>query len=260
MNIDTVFYRVISQVRTQLRIAASQLRYDVRTVVGHYPGVFLPLLRLKRWSRGRDTSGIVDANTEIVIEGFPRSGNTFTVAAFAFAQRRMVRTAHHLHVPAHVIEAARLGVPTLVIVRHPKDAIVALKMMYPDLSVSRILKSYVNYHRAILPLVDACVIATFEQVTSDLGTVIQRCNEKYNTSFDRFVHTEENVEKVFAVLRAAAYARIPDRASIGVIPDPQSPREQQKALLKEKLDFLWSGRNYQLASHLYNNLVLRAGQ
>src|SRR5205814_3293356 len=94
-------------------------RWEVRTFLGRYPAIALPLLR----ARGGDgfLAPIRD-ETEVVIEGFPRSGNTFAVAAFHYAQRpRDVKIAHHAHVPAQLLSAVRLGLPAVVLVRDPEE-------------------------------------------------------------------------------------------------------------------------------------------
>ena len=58
-----------------------------RRYVGRRPFLFYNFYRLKPSYRDL----LVDRRTRIVIEGFPRSGNTFAVAAFEQAQREMER-------------------------------------------------------------------------------------------------------------------------------------------------------------------------
>src|SRR2546422_7828125 len=84
-------------------------RYEVRDLLSGYPRLYLSLAR---WRHG--TGGGAEAvgdRTEMMIEGYPRSGNTFAVAAFRLAQQRPVIVAHHLHSPAQVLEAVRRRIP-----------------------------------------------------------------------------------------------------------------------------------------------------
>jgi hypothetical protein len=74
-----------------------------RRHVGEHPLLFHNIYKL----RLRYQNLLVDRTTQLVIEGFPRSGNTFAVVAFEQAQRQSVRIAHHLHAPAQVMLAAR---------------------------------------------------------------------------------------------------------------------------------------------------------
>lgn len=154
-------------------------------------------LHVARMRKGR---AVVGPGTEIVIEGFPRTGNTFAVFAFQWAQERPVRVAHHLHAPAQVSVAADMGLPVLLLIRPPDDAIVSSVMWWPHVTAADALPAYANFYERLLPLRDACVVGRFEEVTSDMGAVIDRVNARYGTAFDRFEHTPENVEACYALI------------------------------------------------------------
>jgi hypothetical protein len=163
-----------------------------------------------------------------------------------------------MHAPAQVIQAARLGIPVLVIVRRPKDAIVAWKMTHPSLGLRQLLRGYVRYHHFIRPHVGECTIATFGQVTSDLGAVIGRVNGRFGANFEKFDHTKENAERVFKILEDIAYQRLPDRNFIGTIPDHPSHREKQRASLNTEFERLQSTRLFQTAQELYEYFASHA--
>lgn len=233
-------------------VAWERLRYDLRRFAGTSPLLYFTYVRLRRPVGYRH---IVDANKDLLIEGFPRSGNTFAKQAFCFAQSGSVNVAHHLHVPAQVIEAVRLDVPAVLLVRQPKDAVVAFGLMNPNLHLGQILKSYLRYHRCLLPYLDRIVVATFEQATTDFGAVIRSINEKYNTCFVEFQHSEENQAEVFARLTSNAYQRIPNRTNIGTIPDRQADREERRAQLAEAYDRIRGGRAPREANELYQRVI-----
>src|SRR5437773_3659904 len=96
--------------------AAARMLYEAKTIVAAHRLFALPLAR----ARGRNHP--IGPDTEIVIEGFPRSATSFAVAAFRLAQDREVVVGHHVHSPAQVIEAVRRGVPAIVLVREPEEA------------------------------------------------------------------------------------------------------------------------------------------
>jgi hypothetical protein len=161
--------------------------------------VALPLLRMRR-GPGQFLAPI-RAETEIVIEGFPRSGNTFVVAAFHQAQRPLdVKIAHHAHVPAQLIEAVRRSVPALALVREPEEAVLSFVVREPGLGVRQVLRGYVRFHEPLLALRRGVVVATLDQATSDLGPVVQRVNRRFGTTFVPFQHTPENVARVMAMI------------------------------------------------------------
>ncbi len=136
---------------------------------------------------------VLTPDTEIVIEGYPRSGNSFAVAAFEQAQRRPVRIAHHTHTPAHVIAAIRAGIPALVLVRDPGEACVEFVMMKEFLSLRQALRGYVRFYEPLRRYRDGFVVGAFPDVVSDFGAVMARVNARFGTAFTPFDHTEENV-------------------------------------------------------------------
>jgi hypothetical protein len=164
--------------------------YEVMTAGARYPWVALPVAR---W-RGHGVP--LSHDTDILIEGFPRSGNTFAVAAFVVAQPKPVRVAHHVHAPGHVIEAVRRGLPVLVLIRRPEDAVREFLGIRPTLTAAQALRGYVRFYRPLVPYRDRFVVGPFEEVTADFGSVIRRINERFGCSFAEFEHTADNATKV----------------------------------------------------------------
>jgi len=105
--------------------------------------------------------------------------------------------AHHLHAPAQIIRAANYGIPTLVLIRKPEDAVLSTVIKIPYLSVDIALKDYIRFYSRILPYRQSFVVGLFEEVINDFGKVIRRVNKYFNTDFSEFDHTPENVEKCF---------------------------------------------------------------
>jgi hypothetical protein len=140
---------------------------------------------------------VVSADSDIAIEGYPRSGNTFAVVALQFAQPEPLRIAHHVHAPAHVIAAIRLGVPAMVVIRPPEDPVLGYTIWNPEVTVEQALRGYVRFHEPLVPRAPDVLIATFEEVVTDYGAVIRRVNRRYGTSFVEFEHTPGNVQAVF---------------------------------------------------------------
>ncbi len=175
--------------------------------------------------------------TELVIEGYPRSGNTFAVAAFTLAQQRDVPLAHHLHAPAQVLLAARRGVPCLVLVRDPVDAALSRMIRRSFETARSTLGDWVRFHRAVLPVLDRVVVASFAQITTDFGEVIDRVNAKFATEFRRFDHSEENERRAFERVEEMERA---DSGGGSVrethVARPSEARAEMKAKLHAELD------------------------
>jgi hypothetical protein len=148
---------------------------------------------------------VVPGETLLTIEGYPRSGNTFAVQAFKIGQQPPLRIAHHLHVPAQVIQSVRFGIPTCVIIRKPEDTIRSLILKYPMLPPKAALLGYANFYETFYDYRQCFVTALFDQVISDFGAVIDQINAKFGTHFKRFEHTQDNLEKVYERLGHKAF-------------------------------------------------------
>lgn len=179
------------------RVQARRVIRRAHELLGDDP-IFLPLQRHLTPENARDRA--ITDHTELVIEGFPRSGNTYASKAFALSQRRCVVVASHVHLPAQVKLAVRRAVPTMVLVRDPVDAAISMAIADPHHRVERLVHYWTHYHRQVQPLVGKVLLVTFTEATTDFGAVVDRLNARFGTDFDRFEHSDENVARVFAAI------------------------------------------------------------
>jgi hypothetical protein len=228
------------------RVTPPSLYYRFRTFTREYPLLFLPFSRW-RWDRWRkqyciDTSGPepaapepVTKDTEIVIEGFPRMGNTFAHIAFKMAQDRVVKIGHHTHAAAQVIAAVKMGIPAIVIIREPEQAIISYLIgnFDPGLTVGQSLREYISFYKTIKPYKDRCIVASFEDITSDYGKIIQKANDQFNTDFVLFEHTEENVNSCFKLIDEG-YQEAFGTLSEKVVSRPSESRENLKSSFQKE--------------------------
>jgi hypothetical protein len=141
--------------------------------------LFFPIHR----RRSGYKSLLVSEKTDICIEGYPRSANSFAVGAFQHAQKHPVRVAHHTHIPANVMRACERGIPTLVLIRDPTDAVVShvalskqtqLQGSEKENPVQKIpykarLRAWMRFYRSLQPYRDRLVAATMDAVLETWG-------------------------------------------------------------------------------------------
>jgi hypothetical protein len=173
-------------------------------------------------------------DTELVIEGFPRSGNTFAVVAFEMAQSRSVVLARHIHAPAQIVLAARRNIPTLVLIRKPIDAISSNLIWNPSISTRQCLRDYVRFYASIRQYENRYVLGKFEEVTTDFGDVIRKINERVGTEFLVFNHTRENEKACFEIIERRN--RLMNCASELQVARPSRVRNELKASLRAEFD------------------------
>jgi hypothetical protein len=133
----------------------------------------------------------VGPGTDVCIDGYPRSGNTWTVRAFR-SWNPEASVAHHMHVPGQIRAAVRLGVPTAVVVRAPRDVVVSLIVWTEGrLPPRAALWSYSWFHRQLLGLTDGIVVCRFADVVDDPGRAVSALNARFGTRFHRGSTDEE---------------------------------------------------------------------
>jgi hypothetical protein len=132
--------------------------------------------------------------TQLLIDGYSRSGNTYAVCAFQEANGSEVRLAHHLHDARWFVEAADRGVPALLLVRRPLDVMASMVQFEPGMSPRLILEQYAAFYERLVPVRDRLVVADFDEVVrGGFGDVIRRVNDRFGTTFVPF-ESEPEVE------------------------------------------------------------------
>ncbi len=166
----------------------------VKNFIRKNPVIFYPLCRRLFSQEARNY--FVLSDTQIVIEGFPRSANSFAVTAFLQAQPYPVKIAHHFHAPAQIIRAVKWQITTLVLLRNPKDAVLSCAAAFPSYSIFRALSYYLSFYSSIFEYRNSYVIGEFQEVTQSFGRIIERINRKFDTQFAVWENTPANQQEV----------------------------------------------------------------
>ncbi len=230
--------------------AVVRLERWLQIYAGKHPAAFFGLY----WLMRKDRTRVVTPDTQLVVEGFPRSANTFARVAFSKAQNEKVRIAHGLHVPAQVIRAARWQIPTLVLIRKPRDAVLSFVVRDP-ISIDQALRYYLSFYETVEKYRDAYILGLFEEVTEDYGEVIRRINDKFGTTFSVFHHNERNVDKVFARIERNSRRRYGETRWETKVSRPSAVKEEIKHELGFKLQSPKRQRLIAEAEAIYDRLT-----
>ena len=150
--------------------------------------IFLPIV-LRCTPRG--TSRQITDQTDVVIEGFPRSSNTFAAAAMHEASGGRLTIASHVHTASQVVRATQRQLPTLVVIREPVATLCSLLVASPHVRAASALREWTHHYELLWNLRDQFVIGTFDQTTTDFGAVTDRLNHRFGTTFARFIHSPD---------------------------------------------------------------------
>jgi hypothetical protein len=180
----------------QLSRRVDRVRHHLRRPLARTPYVWDVTMLARRDKR----ITLARRDTAIVIEGYLRSGNTFSVAAFEIANGADLHVGRHLHGAPHVLRAARLGIPCVVLIRRPRDAVLSYLIRRDTLAPDDALLEYLDFYRTALKAQGAFVVGLFDQVVTDFGAVVDAVNARFGTSFTRYESTPDNAAAAFAIV------------------------------------------------------------
>ncbi|MFC1936735.1 hypothetical protein ACFLYP_03620, partial [Chloroflexota bacterium] len=208
------------------------IKFKLTSYIRGKPLLFIPLMKVYQKIFDVPHPPIFSNNTEFVLEGYWRCGNTFAINAFLMAQESDVEVAYHSHAPATVIAAVRKGVPTLVLIREPIATITSLMFKSPQVPVRYHILDYNRYYQRLIPYHDRFLIVKFEELIDDFGLVIQRVNERFGTKYKMFEHNAENTAIVFEKIKKEDLSLSKDVNKLSI---PMFNKEQNKVELQERL-------------------------
>lgn len=182
---------------------------------------------------------LVEPATDLVIEGYQSSGNTFARKAMEHANPG-VRIASHSHSWAHVARGLQLGKPVVVLLRPPLEAVAshAVRMRLDDLD--RELSRYHRFYRRVSAMSESVVLAPFEVTVNRYCDVIAQVNTRFSTRFALFDHNDQvAVAEVFAEMEREVRSSPPELDLRWRIARPspergEATREMQSRLAGER--------------------------
>jgi hypothetical protein len=237
-----------------LRREVDRLRHHVRRPLANTQYLWDAAMYVRSAKRAT----LARRDTALVMEGFLRSGNTFSVAAFIVANGPDLHIGRHLHGAQLVVRAVRLARPTVVLVRRPRDAVLSYLVRRPTLTPADGLMEYLDFYRTAWQARDGFVVGLFEEVIKDFGVVIARVNRRFGTAFASFDATAENQERAFALVEEMNKLECLGEVVETHVGRPSASRQQRKAELESLLEDPRAARLLQEADALYEQYAARA--
>lgn len=196
----------------------------------HVPAAYCSVMR-----RRHPEWFLVDAGTDVVIEGYQSCGNTFARKAMEHANPQ-ARIASHSHSWANVARGLRLGKPVVVLVRPPLEAVAshAVRMRLDDLD--RELRRYRRFYRRASAAGSSVVVAPFEMTVDRFGEVIDRVNARFSTGFKPYDHTDPaSKAKVFEEMEREALSSPSELDRMWRIARPNADRKEATREMQARL-------------------------
>jgi hypothetical protein len=208
-------------------VSTARVLWSVR--LKSFPAVFRPIAHLRENSKRR----LVRRDTDVVIEGYWRCGNHFATYAFMIAQGRPTRVAHHFHAPAQLMLAVRWGVPAVLLVREPVEAVASATVYLHKEDPGPFLKFYRLFHEVLTDLAPHIVVSDFPVTVGHFGAVIDALNARYGTHFLPFVGDAQQCAAVERMIREEHAENM--GAGQAQLPLPSEAKSQLKRRVIERM-------------------------
>lgn len=209
-------------------------------------------------ARGGKRATLARRDTAIVIDGFLRSGNTFSVAAFAVSNGPDLHVGRHLHGAPHVLRAVRLGLPTIVLIRAPRDAVASYLVRRPTLTPDDALIEYLDFYRTAWRVRHGFVVGLFDQVVSDFGAVMRQVNLRFGTSFVPYEPTEANEHAAFDLVEEMNRLECEGQLVESHVGRPSTERDQGKRQIHTMLQHPRTAERLRRAQGAYDRYAALA--
>jgi len=224
----------------------ARVRYELKNSIEPYPMLYLPLARLSPIVRDAKRAVMVGRDTQLTLEAFQGSGNTYALGLFKHLD---LSIAHHSHAAAQVIASVRRNIPTLIIVREPDEAVLSFIARVKVLTLEQALREYSNFHHHILPYKDGIVVTNFSEFLQDPAQTVARLDRKFGTDFSSGLEVKhesaaENVKSWHKFNKAGSVHE-------SDVPLPSEVRSERKELLREYLHSSSAQRHLERANEMY---------
>lgn len=192
--------------------------------------------------------------TDICIDGYPRSANSFSVRMFRQANPE-AKIAHHTHSVANLNKALKHNIPVVVLIRDPEQAIVSSVIAHKKNDIDMEVSRYIDFYDWVYKRIDKVVIADFYRIINDFNAVILGVNKKFDKSFlllgdvkDADSQVKDDIEKRFDKLGQSEMSHIK--------PVPTNERDKIKETLRDSVlihnDFSEAKKLYEkIMSHVF---------
>ncbi len=188
---------------------------------------------------------VVTTSTDICIEGFQRSGNSYLFMCLSHSNPN-ISIAHHIHGIAHIKRALELDVPCIVLIRKPEDTIASLLTWDDRLGLDMALSANIRYMRMLRKLVSPkLLIMDFESLIADIDKVITEINVK----FDLTLNSMQLSSVKLAALMKERQKRYKQESSA---PFPSKLKSKINSKHRQKV---LNHPQFTLASALYNEIL-----
>lgn len=193
---------------------------------------------------------LVDRRIEMVMDGFPRSGNTYATMAFMRANP-LARVLHHSHAAGAIHAAVQRNLPVVVLVRDPRDCVSSFCEYDKSLSAEEGLELWISFHDSLRTVRDDIAVLAFPDFTGDPSVLGTASNGRFGTQWNEPLTSDAEREEIFRLIEARNTRRNAglDEAQVA------RPSAERKAERRFSPDHVAGMSEFSRAAQLYEDLT-----
>lgn len=185
---------------------------------------------LADYVRGGQSGRFCASSTDLCIEGFMSSANTFAFNAL-YCVRPDLDIARHKHVVANLKRAVEHEVPTVILFRDPDDCIPSAVSRFRP-SLAEAIQRYLYFYQYVVDEMKSDILlVSFEEMTQEVEATIRRISSfaAFDVDTDRLEGVEERAKERIRC-RTKRREKTTERISL-----PKEEREKKKNKIREEL-------------------------
>jgi hypothetical protein len=188
-------------------------------------------------------------NTELVLEGYPRSGNTWLRNAILFKKKDIIISSH-IHYPCSIRFAVKRNIPCIILLRNPLDSISSLMIRDKTYDVKTAIDYYIFfYENSIYYKKNNVILLDFKLVVSDLNLCFKILNDNFNLNLSFF--SKKNLDDFKSFLENSEKSKYSKEEQKYVIGLPDSNRTKLKKNVSSEI---LKNKNFEKANKLFLKL------
>lgn len=171
-------------------------------------------------------------DSAICVDGFPRSANSYAYYLVQYSQPEGFGLSGHTHSSEALINAVRMGVPSVLVAREPRATVASLvQHVGSRITISDAVHAYLRFYRRLAQVRESLIVSDFPRTTSDGGWFLREVNRRHGTNFEPYVATPEHEERVFELLDHSALTYALNVPTEQVTPRPSRQRKSAAQIL-----------------------------
>jgi hypothetical protein len=186
---------------------------------------------------------IVNSNTDMCVEAYPSSANTFLQYLLEELNDQLI-LAHHSHSTPNMKKAIIKNKPLIVIIRHPRDAIASRLARFPHINKGFAIYEYKEFYSYVYRNHKKTFIITFKDITENPYSVLRRLDELYNFNL--------NIQDLRQAIENVKERIKDDEKDVSKLALPSDERDKLKKSIKNTII---EHKGYNKCEKTYNNII-----